>query len=84
MSHLKEVFVAAGAPVDFETVELDPNTDDYQDLENAVKAIKRNGCAIKGNIEGTAQLSRPDIKSRNVELRNELDLFVNRVHCRSG
>jgi len=83
MSHLKEVFYAAGAPVDFETVELDPNTDDYQDLENAVKAIKRNGCAIKGNIEGRAQLSRPDIKSRNVELRNELDLFVNRVHCRS-
>merc|ERR1712098_258682 len=29
------------------------------------------------------KLNRPDIKSRNVEMRNELDLFVNRVHCKS-
>jgi len=79
MGYVKEVFRYAGAPVDFETVELDPSTDDYHDLVNAISSVKRNGCAIKGNIE--TKLNRPDIKSRNVEMRNELDLFVNRVHC---
>jgi len=81
MSHVKEVFKVAGAPVDFETVNLNPATDDYRDVENAILAVKRNGCAIKGNIE--TKLSRPDIKSRNVHMRNELDLFVNIVHCKS-
>jgi len=81
MGYVKEVFRYAGAPVDFETVQLDPTTDDYHDLVNAISSVKRNGCAIKGNIE--TQLNRPDIKSRNVEMRNELDLFVNRVHCKS-
>jgi len=79
MGYVKEVFRYAGAPVDFETVELDPSTDDYNDLVNAISSVKRNGCAIKGNIE--TNMNRPDIKSRNVEMRNELDLFVNRVHC---
>jgi len=81
MGYVKEVFRYAGAPVNFETVNLDPSTDDYRDLENAISSVKRNGCAIKGNIE--SKLSRPDIKSRNVEMRNALDLFVNRVHCQS-
>lgn len=43
--------------------------------------MRRNGCGIKGNIE--TKLIRPDIKSRNVEMRNELDLFVNVLHCSS-
>ena len=73
MGYVKEVFRYAGAPVNFETVNLDPSTDDYRDLENAISSVKRNGCAIKGNIE--SKLSRPDIKSRNVEMRNALDLF---------
>eukprot|EP00092_Neocalanus_flemingeri_P010097 GFUD01010881.1.p1 GENE.GFUD01010881.1~~GFUD01010881.1.p1 ORF type:complete len:376 (-),score=99.75 GFUD01010881.1:148-1275(-) len=81
MGYVKEVFRYAGAPIDFETVHLDPSTDDYHDLVNAISSVKRNGSAIKGNIE--TNLNRPDIKSRNVEMRNELDLFVNRVHCKS-
>ena len=81
MGYVKEVFKCAGAPVDFETINLNPATDDYRDVENAISAVKRNGCAIKGNIE--TKLNRPDIKSRNVVMRNELDLFVNMVHCKS-
>ena len=81
MEYVKEVFTFAGAPVDFETIHLNPTTDDYRDVEKAISAVKRNGCAIKGNIE--AKLSRPDIKSRNVEMRNELDLFVNIVQAKS-
>jgi hypothetical protein len=47
MDYLKEVFKVAGAPVDFETVLLDPTTDNYDDLYNAIQSVKRNGCGIK-------------------------------------
>jgi len=81
MGYVKEVFKYAGAPVDFETVLLDPTTDNYDDLYNAISSVKRNGCGIKGNIE--TKMNRQDIKSRNVEMRNELDLFVNTIKCKS-
>jgi len=81
MGYVKEVFRYAGAPIDFETVMLDPSDDNYDDLYNAISSVKRNGVGIKGNIE--TKMNRPDIKSRNVELRNELDLFVNTIECRS-
>ena len=81
MGYVKEVFRYAGAPIDFETVLLDPTTDNYDDLYNAISSVKRNGVGIKGNIE--TKMNRPDIKSRNVEMRNELDLFVNTIHCKS-
>ena len=45
--------------------------------------MKRNGCAIKGNIDEQI-INQPHIKkSRNVEIRNALDLFVNVLHCKS-
>ena len=45
MGYVREVFKYAGAPVDFEVVEIgDENTD----LEYALTSIKRNGVAIKG------------------------------------
>ena len=47
----------------------------------AISSVKRNGCGIKGNIE--TKMNRPDIKSRNVEMRNELDLFVNVLKLKS-
>jgi len=81
MGYVKEVFKYAGAPIDFETVLLDPTTDNYDDLYNAISSVKRNGCGIKGNIE--TKMNRHDIKSRNVAMRNELDLFVNTIHCKS-
>ena len=43
--------------------------------------MKRNGCAIKGNIE--SRINQPHIASRNVEMRNALDLYYNVVHCKS-
>ena len=47
----------------------------------AIQSVKRNGCAIKANIE--TRMNQPHIKSRNVEMRNELDLYVNVVNCKS-
>jgi len=79
--YIREVFREVGAPIDFETVHLDPTTDNYDDLHNAITSVKRNGCAIKGNIE--SRINQPHIASRNVEMRNALDLFYNVVHCKS-
>lgn len=78
------------------------NNDRFQNcgVFQAISSVKRNGCAIKGNIETKVrkleppihfllynvlrfQMNRPDIKSRNVEMRNELDLFVNVINCKS-
>merc|ERR1712241_1284386 len=73
--------MGAGVPIDFETVKLDSTTDQYDDLHNAIQSVKRNGCGLKGNVE--AKINRPDIKSRNVEMRNALDLFVNVIKCKS-
>merc|ERR1712226_1309070 len=81
MEYVKEVFSLVGAPVDFEEIKMDPNTDNYDDLNDAISSVKRNGCAIKANIE--TRINQPHIKSRNVEMRNALDLFVNVVHCKS-
>jgi len=51
------------------------------DLDYAITSIKRNGVAIKGNIETKSE--QAGITSRNVALRNELDLFVSVLHCKS-
>jgi len=81
MGYVREIFNLVGAPVDFEEVKLDPTTDNYADLNNAISSVKRNGCAIKANIE--TRMNQSHIKSRNVEMRNALDLFVNVLHCKS-
>jgi len=80
MQYVREVFRYAGAPVDFEVVELDHQAEDSQ-FDYAITSIKRNGVAIKGNIETKSESA--GVTSRNVALRNELDLFVNVLHCKS-
>jgi hypothetical protein len=39
----------AGVPVDFEEVQMDPKSENNEDLEYAITSIRRNGVAIKGN-----------------------------------
>jgi isocitrate dehydrogenase (NAD+) len=80
MQHVKEVFRYAGVPVDFEEVQLNSTVTEDEDIDNALLAIKRNGVALKGNL--ITKLD-PGFKSRNVELRSELDLYANVVHCKS-
>lgn len=67
--------------MDFEVVHIDPQTESNEDLEYAITTIRRNGVAIKGNIETKSEAL--GILSRNVAIRNELDLFVNVFHCKS-
>jgi isocitrate dehydrogenase (NAD+) len=66
-------------PVDFEEIDIDPNADNNDDLEYAITSIRRNGVALKGNIETRSK--EIGVSSRNVALRNQLDLYVNALHC---
>ncbi|XP_001600501.1 isocitrate dehydrogenase [NAD] subunit gamma, mitochondrial [Nasonia vitripennis] len=79
MGYVKEIFKYAGVPVDFEEIDIDPNADNNDDLNYAITSIRRNGVALKGNIETRSK--EVGVLSRNVALRNQLDLYVNALHC---
>lgn len=81
MGYVRTVFKAGGIPVDFEEVHLDAMHENIEHVDHAITAVKRNGVALKGNIE-TRQHGK-GFRSRNVELRLKLDLFANVVHCKS-
>jgi isocitrate dehydrogenase (NAD+) len=81
MNYVKTIFKVGGIPVDFEEVHLDSMHENTENVEEAITAVKRNGVALKGNIE-TREHSR-HFRSRNVELRLRLDLFANVIHCKS-
>lgn len=78
MSYVREVFKTADAPVDFEIIETDPKSENG-DLARAITSIKRNGVAIKTNID-TKSIFYP---ARNIVIRNALDLYVSIIHCKS-
>lgn len=60
---------------------LDSEHESRENIEEAITAVKRNGVALKGNIE-TREHSK-HFRSRNVVLRLNLDLFANVIHCKS-
>jgi isocitrate dehydrogenase (NAD+) len=81
MKHVQDIFHFTGIPVDFEIVETDPSMVDTRQMDNIITSVKRNGVAIKGNIE--AKMPAPGELSRNVLIRNELDLFMYCIHVQS-
>lgn len=81
MNHVKTIFKVGGVPVDFEEINLDSMNENIEKMEEAITSIKRNGIALKGNIE-TRDHSKY-FKSRNVELRTRLSLYANVVHILS-
>ncbi|CAG2105301.1 unnamed protein product [Medioppia subpectinata] len=81
IANVKKVFKAGGIPVDFEDVNLDSTHEDHENMFEAITSIKRNGAALKGNIE-TREHSKHFL-SRNVELRLRLNLYANVIHCQS-
>uniref|UniRef100_UPI00358EA6B6 isocitrate dehydrogenase [NAD] subunit gamma, mitochondrial isoform X2 n=1 Tax=Myxine glutinosa TaxID=7769 RepID=UPI00358EA6B6 len=83
MDHVRKVFRQVGAPIDFEEVTVNSaNVDDERDIENAIMAVRRNGIALKGNIE-TNHNHPACYKSWNLLLRTSLDLYANVVHCKT-
>ncbi|CAI5445917.1 unnamed protein product [Caenorhabditis angaria] len=77
--HVERILTAVQAPIDFELVNLTSKEDAAEDLEEAITAIKRNGVALKGNIE--TKFDNPVFVSRNMELRRQLNLYANVLHC---
>lgn len=51
MNYVREIFRYCGVPVDFEIIDIDPNSEGNDDLEYAITSIKRNGVAIKGECD---------------------------------
>ncbi|XP_028669186.1 isocitrate dehydrogenase [NAD] subunit gamma, mitochondrial isoform X2 [Erpetoichthys calabaricus] len=80
--NVRELFRFSCVPVDFEVVNVNSSLTEEDDINNAITAIRRNGVALKGNIE-TNHTMPPSHKSRNNLLRTSLDLYANVIHCRS-
>ncbi|KAF4078661.1 hypothetical protein AMELA_G00201480 [Ameiurus melas] len=82
LNHVRELFRFSCVPVDFEVVNVNSSLTDEDDISNAIMAVRRNGVALKGNIETNHTLP-PSHKSRNNLLRTSLDLYANVMHCQS-
>jgi len=87
--YLQQIFKRMQAPVDFEKLPISINDLDPSDKDNtvwnkkvagAITAIKRSGVCIMGNIN--TPLSGTT-KSANHQMRNDLGLFSNVVHCKN-
>lgn len=83
MTGVKKVFTSAGVPVDFEEIETNHKQNTEETCFEAITAIRRNGVAIKGNIETKLDLLEADQKSPNVHIRTHLDLFANVIKVKS-
>lgn len=81
MGYVRTIFKSAGIPVDFEEIHLDSMHENMENVEEAIISVKRNGVALKGNIE-TREHSK-HFRSRNIEIRLKLDLCINVVKCQS-
>ncbi|TSL61275.1 Isocitrate dehydrogenase [NAD] subunit gamma 1, mitochondrial [Bagarius yarrelli] len=82
LNHVRELFRFSCVPVDFEVVNVNSSLTNEDDINAAITAIRRNGVALKGNIE-TDHTLPPSHKSRNNLLRTSLDLYANVMHCQS-
>ncbi len=67
MFHIKEAFRHVRAPVEFEEVPLNSKSVSDSMIEQAILAIKRNGAAVKGNLD--TDHNSPVALSVNVILR---------------
>ncbi|XP_071082367.1 isocitrate dehydrogenase [NAD] subunit gamma, mitochondrial-like isoform X1 [Haliotis cracherodii] len=81
LGHVRDVFRYAGAPIDFEIVEINATTTELEHMQGALLSVQRNGVAIKGNIE--TKFDDPTFSSMNVALRTKLNLFASIVWCKS-
>jgi isocitrate dehydrogenase (NAD+) len=81
MNYVTQIFNVIGAPVDFEVTQIDPKRHDNQELDYSLVSIKRNGVAIKGHVE--TRSTDTTVKLRNIAIRNELDLYVYVMICKS-
>ncbi|CAI5988218.1 unnamed protein product [Closterium sp. NIES-65] len=80
---VKQVFAAAGVPVEWEEqaigTTVDPRTNSFVTLES-LESVRRNGVGLKGPM--TTPIGK-GFRSLNLTLRKELGLFANVRPCKS-
>ncbi|VDD76041.1 unnamed protein product [Mesocestoides corti] len=82
MSHVKAVYHTLEAPVDFDEVLIDNNSDDAA-VREAILAVQRNGVAIKGIVNWFCCKNLLGLKSKNIMIRKQLELFAYVQRCYS-
>ncbi|XP_067661943.1 isocitrate dehydrogenase [NAD] subunit beta, mitochondrial-like [Haliotis asinina] len=84
MGGVMDVFQAAGVPVDFEEIflsEVQPGQS--ASLSTAIESFVRNGVGLKGIITTPSSFKGGVLRTLNMRLRRELDLFANVVWVKS-
>ncbi|KAK7094418.1 isocitrate dehydrogenase [NAD] subunit beta, mitochondrial-like isoform X1 [Littorina saxatilis] len=84
MLSVRDVFSAAGVPVDFEEVfisEVQPAQS--VSVDTVVDSFKRNGVGLKGIITTPSSFKGGVLQTLNMKIRRELDLFANVVWIQS-
>ncbi|CDS38077.1 isocitrate dehydrogenase NAD [Echinococcus multilocularis] len=77
MEHVKSVYYTLGVPIEFDEVAIDNNSNE-EVVREAIMAVRRNGVALKGSLK-----TIPGMKSHNLMIRNELELFAYVQRCYS-
>ncbi|KAL8569566.1 Isocitrate dehydrogenase [NAD] subunit beta, mitochondrial [Nucella lapillus] len=84
MTSVRDVFSAAGVPVDFEEIfisEVQPAQS--ASVEEVVDSFRRNGVGLKGIITTPSSFKGGVLQTLNMKIRRELDLFANVVRVKS-
>ncbi|XP_021351278.1 isocitrate dehydrogenase [NAD] subunit beta, mitochondrial-like, partial [Mizuhopecten yessoensis] len=84
MGSVRDVFQAAGAPVEFEEYfisEVQPTQS--ASISTVVESFKRNGVGLKGIITTPSNFKGGVLQTLNMKIRAELDLFANVVVIKS-
>lgn len=82
---VKHVFSAVGVPVDWEEVYVSDVGTYFGEtnIDHVINSVKKTHVGLMGVLTNNARIADSDQKSINQNLRKELDLFANVVHCRS-
>jgi len=85
MFAVKEVFLAANVPVEFEEFWISEVHDRCDDdlINKLIDSIVRNKVALKGQIATPIWFDVGDLQSVNMNIRKKLDLFANVVRVQS-
>ncbi|KAL8562990.1 Isocitrate dehydrogenase [NAD] subunit beta, mitochondrial [Nucella lapillus] len=84
MASVRDVFTAAGVPVDFEEIFLsEVQPAQSASMDKVVQSFQKNGVGLKGIITSPTAFKGGVLQTLNMKLRRELDLFANVVWIRS-
>jgi len=84
MSSVKDVFSAAGVPVDFEVITAsEVQTGHTADVGTVVESCRRTKVCLKGIISSPLYAEGGILQTLNMKIRRNLDLFANVVKIKS-